>query len=267
MNTTGDFVLCDTLGLSETDYICGYIASKEVEDIPGNDCGRKQFVRWSVLDWCNPATGPSEVGTQFINFTDTEAPVFADGDNKQDFANRNIIPAVVENIDLGPWDCTYDASSLPAPAATDNCGEDVIVRLANVHLVTEDLVVGEDGVRNIIEAAWPADINALTCDTFRLMYIAEDLCHEQTTNDTIYCFIAINDVTKPSAVCTDQLNVAIGTASVKVFAKDIDAGSFDACGTEDLVIRREATGGDYTCLLYTSPSPRDLSTSRMPSSA
>ena len=50
LNTTGDFVLCDTLGLSETDYICGYIASKEVEDIPGNDCGRKQFVRWSVLD-------------------------------------------------------------------------------------------------------------------------------------------------------------------------------------------------------------------------
>ena len=26
-------------------------------------------------------------------------------------------------------------------------------------------------------------------------------------------------------------------------------------------------GGDGTCLLYTSPSPRDLSTSRMPSSA
>ena len=26
-------------------------------------------------------------------------------------------------------------------------------------------------------------------------------------------------------------------------------------------------GGSYTCLLYTSPSPRDLSTSRMPSSA
>ena len=26
-------------------------------------------------------------------------------------------------------------------------------------------------------------------------------------------------------------------------------------------------GGAYACLLYTSPSPRDLSTSRMPSSA
>ena len=29
----------------------------------------------------------------------------------------------------------------------------------------------------------------------------------------------------------------------------------------------EVENGDYICLLYTSPSPRDLSTSRMPSSA
>ena len=28
-----------------------------------------------------------------------------------------------------------------------------------------------------------------------------------------------------------------------------------------------ASPGDFDCLLYTSPSPRDLSTSRMPSSA
>ena len=33
-------------------------------------------------------------------------------------------------------------------------------------------------------------------------------------------------------------------------------------GSEDLSLL-----GDYYCLLYTSPSPRDLSTSRMPSSA
>ena len=32
-------------------------------------------------------------------------------------------------------------------------------------------------------------------------------------------------------------------------------------------IREKLTGGYYSCLLYTSPSPRDLSTSRMPSSA
>ena len=33
------------------------------------------------------------------------------------------------------------------------------------------------------------------------------------------------------------------------------------------VIRSDGKLGGYSCLLYTSPSPRDLSTSRMPSSA
>ena len=38
---------------------------------------------------------------------------------------------------------------------------------------------------------------------------------------------------------------------------------------EGVVIRRRGAGmsESFTCLLYTSPSPRDLSTSRMPSSA
>ena len=37
---------------------------------------------------------------------------------------------------------------------------------------------------------------------------------------------------------------------------------FVQCGISDGL-----PGFSYTCLLYTSPSPRDLSTSRMPSSA
>ena len=32
-------------------------------------------------------------------------------------------------------------------------------------------------------------------------------------------------------------------------------------------LRKDVTAKCYGCLLYTSPSPRDLSTSRMPSSA
>ena len=34
-----------------------------------------------------------------------------------------------------------------------------------------------------------------------------------------------------------------------------------------VVVCHALTGNHLTCLLYTSPSPRDLSTSRMPSSA
>ena len=38
-------------------------------------------------------------------------------------------------------------------------------------------------------------------------------------------------------------------------------------GPDDIPVMRLVLDKAYTCLLYTSPSPRDLSTSRMPSSA
>ena len=48
-------------------------------------------------------------------------------------------------------------------------------------------------------------------------------------------------------------------------------GSNDHIGSigtaTDLGIREGSKSFSYSCLLYTSPSPRDLSTSRMPSSA
>ena len=42
------------------------------------------------------------------------------------------------------------------------------------------------------------------------------------------------------------------------------APAFKGVNTEDSPIAQDPS---YACLLYTSPSPRDLSTSRMPSSA
>ena len=38
-------------------------------------------------------------------------------------------------------------------------------------------------------------------------------------------------------------------------------------GAEPDIIKSRIIGEEFSCLLYTSPSPRDLSTSRMPSSA
>ena len=45
----------------------------------------------------------------------------------------------------------------------------------------------------------------------------------------------------------------------------VKIGAFDASGNNSGAVINGFT--TYTCLLYTSPSPRDLSTSRMPSSA
>ena len=54
--------------------------------------------------------------------------------------------------------------------------------------------------------------------------------------------------------------------------KIINTGTTDNDGTGDSLKAGAGKINDnfteiYTCLLYTSPSPRDLSTSRMPSSA
>ena len=42
---------------------------------------------------------------------------------------------------------------------------------------------------------------------------------------------------------------------------------YDSCVTTEALNIEVENRTDLTCLLYTSPSPRDLSTSRMPSSA
>ena len=51
-------------------------------------------------------------------------------------------------------------------------------------------------------------------------------------------------------------------AKIKATEKDLDALDKSLSGSEDLTRLIKSP-----CLLYTSPSPRDLSTSRMPSSA
>ena len=53
------------------------------------------------------------------------------------------------------------------------------------------------------------------------------------------------------------LSVMEGAVQNEIPGIDADCGGSMACATCHV----------YVCLLYTSPSPRDLSTSRMPSSA
>ena len=65
-------------------------------------------------------------------------------------------------------------------------------------------------------------------------------------------------------------------AKIAVFSNDSSIDPVGACvgmrGSRVQAVVNELQGEridiiPYTCLLYTSPSPRDLSTSRMPSSA
>ena len=80
-------------------------------------------------------------------------------------------------------------------------------------------------------------------------------------NDTIdYAFTVTNtgDVTLTGVTVTDPLVTVMGGPIASLAPGATDSTTF----TATLIIDQ-----DDVCLLYTSPSPRDLSTSRMPSSA
>ena len=78
---------------------------------------------------------------------------------------------------------------------------------------------------------------------------------------------AVNDQRKCSycVACYGHL-ADLHVSSARIQSKGVRVCPYDA------VIRQEHSGGEdgyhlYTCLLYTSPSPRDRTRSRMPSSA
>ena len=68
-----------------------------------------------------------------------------------------------------------------------------------------------------------------------------------------------NPYDKNKAISADEAAKIIPRAEFRVFGKNIIAG------VQEHMWKCKATL--YACLLYTSPSPRDGATSRMPSSA
>ena len=75
-------------------------------------------------------------------------------------------------------------------------------------------------------------------------WIAEDICHQQLVNDTLLQIIIIEDVTKPSAVCTDNINLSISQEYAVLHYRDIDGGSYDACGIDQIEVSRDESNWD-----------------------
>ena len=221
----GVFTSTGTVQLNTETYVCGYILVNTQETIPATDCGEKKYVYWDALDWCAPSGGPKRIDTTFVEYTDETAPTFNAGQG----ANQT--------IELDHFSCTYDIYKITEPKASDNCDATPEVTLTAVNRI-------EDG------GLWPidkADWAKLDCDSFQLTWTAEDDCHEQTGVATLNQIVVIKDVTKPSAACQDQLNVSLSNEwGSRICAEDIDAGSYDACGIESILIRIKGSGDDWT---------------------
>lgn len=216
----GAFVPRDTLELFDDKYVCGYILDSRDVTVPAPGCGKKVFRYWSVVDWCNPAA-PSPVDTQLINYKDTKAPDFADNDH--DALDK------AQLIDLGPFECS--TATIPgAPTASDECAGDVTDNRRVI--ATEQLV----------DSAWVAFTGtSYTCDTFRITYAVSDDCPTQPLEDTASTYFIVRDVTPPSAICTDELIVSVGSGAVRITPADLNAGSYDACETLSFKVRIKGT--------------------------
>ena len=73
----------------------------------------------------------------------------------------------------------------------------------------------------------------------------------------------------PINVTLTEGEIGIILCSLEDYAKNLDEGSREVRDIDQIFEELENAVDDHynDCLLYTSPSPRDLSTSRMPSSA
>ena len=212
----GQFIPSDTIVLSTEKYICGYILTSRTLEIPTVECGKKLFRYWSVVDWCTPALGVVPVDTQFIKYTDKKAPEFTEGEGMPQMFNA------------GPFDCVYDITTLAVPEATDNCSA-VSVRMDSVFRV--------DNTQ--LKPVPSTMYTALDVDSFYIRWVATDACQEQTINDTLMQLVVIKDETRPTAICTDQLNISVGSNASIINAEDIDLGSYDACGILSREISRD----------------------------
>ncbi|MEM1119819.1 MAG: T9SS type A sorting domain-containing protein [Bacteroidota bacterium] len=218
----GVFTAEDTIHLSTEEYICGYILIADDEQFP-SDCGEKWVRDWKLLDWCDADGGPRKIPAQAVTITDTIAPVFVDCPDSMDVGGANN-PMLV---DLDPFKCEINMTPerLGIPTAVDNCDLNPTVSMFCVEQWHEG--VWKKLGTNL------GNSGALFCDTFRIGWLASDICHEQPKQDTCFKYVIIRDVTKPTAVCTDQLNFSAGSDWARVIGVDeIDAGSWDACGIE-----------------------------------
>ena len=91
------------------------------------------------------------------------------------------------------------------------------------------------------------------------------VCNQKANDSTYFWFYDPNGrINQVFHLCKLHSNLIINDLMEKENAYN---NLIRACYDQIEKVKKELQSGNNLCLLYTSPSPRDLSTSRMPSSA
>ena len=199
--------------------ICNLISSytdTEIEACALGCAGNRKVLReWVVLDWC---TSEFVEYSQIIKSTDTRGPELSLND-------------ALYSVD--PWNCTVDAL-LPAPEhLNDDCDNDVTYYIGNTggYDVTGDY---ENGYTVV----------GLPLGEHTIEYKSEDCCGNVGTSTMT---VTVIDETAPVAVSKEFIVLSLSNIGnqvdefqgfAKIYAEDVDNGSYDGCTDVTLELRR-----------------------------
>ena len=187
--------------------------------------------------------------------------------DRRDTADNVVIVCSIENLD--PMGVHTGDSITVAPAQTLTDKEYQRLRDLSLKIIRE--VGVETGGSNIQFAINPSNGEVIVIEMnprvsrssalaskatgFPIAKIAALLSVGYTLDEII------NDITKKTPACFEP-SIDYVVTKIPRFAFEKFKGSSNTLSTA-----MKSVGESMACLLYTSPSPRDLSTSRMPSSA
>ncbi|MGB4900373.1 MAG: hypothetical protein WBP00_06320, partial [Saprospiraceae bacterium] len=246
---------------------------------------------WKLIDWCKYDPNAHDhdpdviVDDRFVASADRYCVYRKLKDDGDGFVTYTQIIKVIDTIapEVTCRDttfCFYDgytgAGAEPDPmcsvpvyigpdfVATDNCTETSLISFryeVNLNASTSDYDGKKYNVTSIdfksgpnqkrfTSAAFPSTLK-LTAGKHLLTIIAEDNCGKE---DTTTCKIEVKDCKKPTPYCYNGIATVImpSTGSIIVWAKDLDAGSYDNCTKKaDLKFSFDADGkmlsDTFTC--------------------
>ena len=222
LDTNGDGIP-DLRLVSDGGASCFFDVTYKDDTIP--DCGKAiQIIRkWSLRNFCKNEQSVKLAGSQVIQLKDTIAPIMlavADG-----AIGSKTNPHIFPNLHLG---CDGVAGPIPIPDGIDACDAKFDTKVVglfyeNGHLdkefdLSQELPIGKYGVG----------------------FVHVDAC--KNYSDTSLVYFEIRDLTSPTAICTDELRVSMTSGNFPIRPEDINNGSADNCGIEQMFVRRSVCG-------------------------
>ena len=211
--------------------------------------GAYKFIRtWTIVDWCNPIdfyTYP-----QVIKVGDFTKPTVTCPGEDYDWDGDLDAPI----YSTSPFSCTA-SFEVPLPAVEDNCSAwevyteivtEVEVDVTNQYGQVIGTALDTVTVRVIEWDAPTRYVSGIPVGDHYFYYSVEDDCGNKTV---VYCPFSVEDQIEPVAVCDDDLHVSIGGGDfARLFAENIDEGSWDNCEIDRIEVRRNKFDPiNYTC--------------------